>query len=47
MTDYIAPLQDMNFALNELAGLNTTNKLPGLEEATPILSKPYSKKPDD
>ena len=37
MTAYIAPLKDMHFVLNELAGLDAVSKLPGLEEATPEL----------
>jgi acyl-CoA dehydrogenase len=32
---YTAPLKDMRFALNELAGLAEVAKLPGFEEATP------------
>ncbi|MBL8472586.1 MAG: acyl-CoA dehydrogenase [Rhodocyclaceae bacterium] len=35
MSDYIAPLQDIRFALNELAGLARIAELPGCEEATP------------
>lgn len=37
MTTYSAPLKDMNFVLNELADLNKTAQLPGLEDATPDL----------
>lgn len=37
MTAYSAPLKDINFVLNELAGLEKTSQLPGLEEATPDL----------
>ena len=37
MTDYAAPLADMRFALNELAGLKDIAGLPGYEEATPDL----------
>ena len=33
--DYQAPLKDMQFVLNELAGLNEINALPGCEDATP------------
>ena len=33
MTQYTAPLRDMNFVLNELAGLARVAKLPGFEEA--------------
>jgi len=32
---YTAPLKDMQFVLNELAGLNEVNALPGCEDATP------------
>jgi butyryl-CoA dehydrogenase len=32
---YIAPLKDMMFVLNELAGLEAVGKLPGCEDATP------------
>jgi alkylation response protein AidB-like acyl-CoA dehydrogenase len=32
---YVAPLKDMMFALNELAGLSAVNALPGCEDATP------------
>ncbi len=35
MSAYVAPLKDMNFAMNELAGLAEVAKLPGFEEATP------------
>ncbi len=37
MTTYIAPTLEMQFVLNELAGLDTVNTLPGFEEATPDL----------
>ncbi len=32
---YVAPLKDMLFVLNELAGLHAVNALPGCEDATP------------
>ncbi|TCS36463.1 butyryl-CoA dehydrogenase [Paucimonas lemoignei] len=32
---YTAPLKDMQFVLNELAGLETISSLPGCEDATP------------
>jgi len=32
---YAAPLKDMQFVLNELAGLSAVNALPGCEDATP------------
>ncbi|NMG42442.1 acyl-CoA dehydrogenase [Aromatoleum toluvorans] len=35
MTEYTAPLRDMNFILRELAGLDAVAALPGCEEATP------------
>jgi 3-(methylsulfanyl)propanoyl-CoA dehydrogenase len=35
MSTYRAPLKDMRFVLNELAGLGEVSKLPGYEEATP------------
>ena len=35
MSTYQAPLKDMKFVLNELAGLEAIAKLPGYEEASP------------
>ncbi|HEV7477556.1 MAG TPA: acyl-CoA dehydrogenase [Burkholderiales bacterium] len=35
MSTYAAPLKDMRFVLNELAGMAAVAKLPGYEEATP------------
>jgi alkylation response protein AidB-like acyl-CoA dehydrogenase len=35
MSAYVAPLKDMRFVLNELAGLGAVAKLPGFEESTP------------
>ena len=35
MSAYVAPLKDMRFVLNELAGLAEVAKLPEFEEATP------------
>ncbi len=32
---YVAPLKDMLFVINELAGLSAVNALPGCEDATP------------
>ncbi|GIZ51400.1 acyl-CoA dehydrogenase [Noviherbaspirillum aridicola] len=32
---YVAPLKDMRFVLNELAGLSEVNALPGCEDASP------------
>ncbi|MEQ8507024.1 MAG: acyl-CoA dehydrogenase [Rhodospirillales bacterium] len=37
MADYRAPLDDMRFALNEIACLDAVNRLPGFGEATPDL----------
>jgi alkylation response protein AidB-like acyl-CoA dehydrogenase len=37
MTDYAAPLAEMRFVLEEIAGLDTIAKLPGFEDATPEL----------
>ena len=34
MSEYTAPLRDLQFVVEELAGLDTVNKLPGYEEAT-------------
>ena len=35
MSQYVAPLKDMRFVLNELAGLEEVAKLPGYADATP------------
>jgi alkylation response protein AidB-like acyl-CoA dehydrogenase len=35
MSEYRAPIRDMQFVLKELAGLDELAKLPGCEEATP------------
>jgi len=40
MTEYIAPLGDLNFVINELAGLEELSKLPGFEHATEDLLEP-------
>jgi len=37
MSAYTAPIQDITFVLNEIAGLATVAALPGCEEATPDL----------
>lgn len=37
MSEYNAPIRDMQFVLNELAGLSDINALPGYEDATPDL----------
>ena len=35
MSEYLAPLKDMRFVLNELAGLDQIGAPPGCEEASP------------
>jgi len=35
MSSYVAPLKDMRFVLNELAGLGEVAKLPGYEDSSP------------
>ena len=40
MTDYNAPLKDLNFVINELAGLQEISRLPGFEHATDDLLEP-------
>ena len=37
MSDFRAPVKDMRFVINELAGLEQIAALPGFEEATPDL----------
>ena len=37
MSEYRAPVKDMRFVINELAGLAEVAALPGFEEATPDL----------
>ena len=37
MTAYAAPIDDIRFALTELAGLDGIAALPGYEDATPEL----------
>ena len=37
MSEYIAPIRDMQFVLKELAGIEQVAQLPGCEEATPDL----------
>ncbi|MDB5799768.1 MAG: acyl-CoA dehydrogenase [Rhodocyclales bacterium] len=37
MSEYVAPLKDMQFVLHELAGLNELAALPGCEEVSPDL----------
>jgi hypothetical protein len=34
MTDYVAPLAEMRFVLDETVGLDAIAKLPGFEDAT-------------
>lgn len=38
MSDYRAPIKDMRFVMDELAGFKELSSLPGLEEATPDLA---------
>jgi alkylation response protein AidB-like acyl-CoA dehydrogenase len=38
MTTYLAPMRDMQFVINELAGLQALASLPGYEEVTPDLA---------
>ena len=40
MTEYIAPLRDLNFVINELAGLDEVSKLPTYEHATDDVLEP-------
>ena len=37
MTEYVAPIQDMQFVINEIASLDSISSLPDFEEATPDL----------
>jgi len=37
MSTYAAPVKELQFVLEELAGLNDVAKFPGFEEATPEL----------
>jgi hypothetical protein len=45
MSTYVAPVKDMLFAMNELAGLQEITGLPGNEEVSSIWSRPSSTKP--
>ena len=38
MSDYRAPVKDMRFVMDELAGFPELSRLPGFEEATPDLA---------
>jgi len=40
MTEYTAPIGELNFVINELAGLEEISKLPGFEHATDDLLEP-------
>ena len=40
MTEYIAPLRELKFVINEIAGLEEISKLPGFEHATDDLLEP-------
>src|SRR5580698_7446333 len=39
MSDYVAPLRDMRFVLNELGGLESSMRLPPYAELTPELAE--------
>jgi alkylation response protein AidB-like acyl-CoA dehydrogenase len=39
MSEYVAPLRDMQFVLRELAQVETLSSLPGFEDATPDLAE--------
>ena len=39
MTTYRAPIRDMQFVINELAGLESLAALPGYEEVSPDLAE--------
>ena len=38
MSDYRAPVKDMRFVMDELAGFKELSQLPGYEDATPDLA---------
>ena len=38
MSDYQAPIKEMRFVMDEIAGFNEVNQLPGFEEATPDMA---------
>ena len=38
MSDYIAPVKDMRFVMDEIVGLDAIAALPGYEEATPDMA---------
>lgn len=42
MSSYQAPVADMRFVMDELAGLSEVAKLPGYEEATPDMADAMS-----
>jgi hypothetical protein len=44
MSIYTAPLKDMKFVINELAGLAEIARLPGCEDVSPTWLIPYSTK---
>ena len=39
MSQYHAPLAEMQFVLNELAGLEQISQLPGFGDATPMVAR--------
>jgi len=41
---YVAPMKDMVFVMNELAGLSAISQLPGCEDATPETAEACSRK---
>jgi hypothetical protein len=43
MTEYIAPIGELNFVINELAGLEQLSKLPAFEHATDDLLEPIAR----
>ena len=45
MSDYRAPVKDMRFVMDELAGFRELSQIAGFEEATPDWPMPFSTKP--
>ena len=37
MSDYYAPIKDMQFVIDEIASLDSISRLPAFEDATPDL----------
>jgi acyl-CoA dehydrogenase len=44
MSDYRAPVKDMRFVMDELAGFKALSQMPAYEEATPMWLMPFSTK---